>query len=185
MGFRRRHRISSLAISLPTLTVALAAGALGLTTAPASAATGSSCPAANSIKNRLPASNVAAAYAINASNTKATYTFNSLMDESPSNGVPGLMGYCVYTALPNGGTATATGANGTSWSYGTGRDGFRFIRPGGEPSNIPLNGGASTLGTATWTGGVPATQAIILHINDPVECGSLYGAAAKTCFVRS
>ena len=57
--------------------------------------------------------------------------------------MPGLVKYCVYpspTTLPTSHTVTATGANGAHWVYATGSNNFAFVRPGGDKTNIPLDG---------------------------------------------
>jgi TolB protein len=142
------------------------------------------CPNSNSIGNRLPSNLVGASFTTSV-NT-ATYTFDSLVDRNPSNGVPGLIEYCVYPGpQPDGGvTTSATGADSSAWTDPPGFDNFSFQRPDGNPSNIPLDGTPGiTMGTATWTGGVPAGQTIVLHINDAKECDDLYGGNPGTCFV--
>jgi hypothetical protein len=84
----------------------------------------------------------------------------------------------------------AVGADGAAWEDPPGPDFFAIQRPNGNPTNIPLDG---TLGremaSATWTGGVPVSQTILLHINNAAECAALYGGAdgdeeSDTCWVR-
>jgi hypothetical protein len=78
----------------------------------------------------------------------------------------------------------ATGANGAKWLSAKVSNNFAFVRPGGDKTNIPLDGKTTTMGTATWST-VPTSQDIILHINDPATCASLYGAGTSlTCFVK-
>ena len=55
---------------------------------------------------------------------------------------------------------------------------FGFSRPGGDPTNIPLDGTTGiAIGSATWAN-VPTKQTIVLHINDSSKCGT-----SPTCFV--
>jgi hypothetical protein len=160
----------------------LVAGAAG----PAAAATGSRCPG-NKVLGSIPtATNVAASF----SNTglTTTYKFFSLTNENPVGGVPGLMKYCVYptpkSPLPSSITPTATGDNGALWNKARGSNNFAFLRPGGNKSNIGLDGTSTTMGSATWSA-LPTDQKIILHISDPATCASLYGSGASgTCFVK-
>src|SRR6266850_3280 len=74
------------------------------------------CPTSNSIGNRLPSNLVGASFTTSV-NT-ATYTLDSLVDRNPSNGVPGLIEYCVYPGpQPDGGvTTSATGADNSAWT---------------------------------------------------------------------
>jgi hypothetical protein len=141
------------------------------------------CPTSNSIGNRLPSDLVGASFTTSV-NT-ATYKFDSLVNRSPVSGVPGLIEYCVYpSSQPDSVTPLATGANGGAWEDPPAFDNFSFQRPDGDPSNIPLDGTLGrTMGTATWTGGVPEHQTIVLHINDEEECDDLYGGNPGTCFV--
>ena len=173
--------------------LAVAAGTLlsmGLTAGPASAAASSGCP--TSAKG-LPTDNQVSAAAVTpVGSNVTTYQFSSLKDEAPVNGVPGLMKYCVYpspsSAKPTNITpdpVQAVGDNGAKWVTGTGSNNFAFVRPGGNPSDIGLKGQDVTMGTATWkAGAVPTGQAIVLHVNDPSVCASLYaGSTSPTCFV--
>ena len=122
---------------------------------------------------------------LTAANT-TTYTFSSLTNENPSRGVPGLIKYCVYpspTSQPTAIAVQAKGANNAKWISSKGSNNFAFVRPGGDKTNIPLDGKTTTMGTATWTT-PPTDQTIVLHINDPTVCRSLYGATTPaTCFV--
>ena len=153
---------------------------------PAAAAPGGNgCPA-NKVLGSIPtASNVAADFS-NSSNT-STYKFYSLTDQNPVGGVPGLVRYCVYptpTTPPSAIAVTALGANGAQWISSKGSNNFAFARPGGDKTNIPLDGDTTTMGTATW-GTVPTSQDLVLHINDPATCASLYGSGTSlTCFVK-
>jgi hypothetical protein len=181
MRFRTLHRIRVLAVSLAAVTATTTLFAIAGAAGPAAAATSSGCPAS---RTGLPtASNVAAG--VTTAGHTSTYTFASLTNENPSAGVPGLLRYCVYTTpQPNSATAAVKGDNGAAWIVGTGKTNFAFVRPGGNPSNIGLDGTSHTIGTATWTGTAPSNQSIVLHINDPATCASLYGAGTSaTCFV--
>ena len=150
--------------------------------APASA--GNGCQPSQTIENRLPSDLVGASFTTNV-NT-ATYEFDSLVDRSPiTNGVPGLIEYCIYPGSqpPDSVLVSATGANGDDWVDPPAFESFSFVRPDGNPSNIPLDGMTTTMGTATWSGGVPQNQIFVLHINDADECDELYNEGAETCWV--
>ncbi|MBI3742350.1 MAG: hypothetical protein HY257_11430 [Chloroflexi bacterium] len=174
------------------LAAALLALGLGTRATPALAAGG--CPSIQAIGNFLPSNLVSGAFTISTvtnPNDTTTYVFDSLVNENPSDGVPGLIAYCVYPANPpgnpNSATAQATGADGSFFqtSFGAIQGFFAFTRNTGNPSNIPLDGTTGiTIGTATWTGGAPSAQTILLHINDGAECASLYGGTSSTCFVQ-
>ena len=144
------------------------------------------CPNSNALRNFQAADNVAAFFSNTSSTT--TYTFVSLTNESPVNGVPGLIKYCVYpipATQPTSVDPQAQGENGAFWVSGKDSKDFMFVRPAGDPSNIPLDGKTTTtkMGTATWSS-VPTDQFILLHINDPGVCTDLYGAGSPgTCFV--
>lgn len=144
----------------------------------------SACPNGNALGTFQPAVDVTADFSNNGNVT--TYGFASLRDEHSNGGVPGLIKYCVYTspaARPTAITVAATGANGAQWTFKTDSGDFSFGRPDGNPTNIPLDGTSTLIGTATW-GVVPDDQTILLHINDPGVCASLYGGAPGTCFVK-
>jgi hypothetical protein len=116
-------------------------------------------------------------------------------------GIPGLITYCVYPELgntPDGSiVASAIGANGDPFKGKLSAKGsFSFTRADGDPSNVPFDGNPYTMGTATWLNKCvtdpdtlvtvcsgPATQTILLHINDQTECSSLYGGTSSTCWV--
>jgi hypothetical protein len=139
-----------------------------------------------------PTSNlVAASFAVSGNDT--TYKFESA-DTGSTEGVPGLIKYCVFPS-PNGAntlpssvvvdTTPGTGAqgwDGTFFSDPAQLSAFSFDRNTGDPSNIPLDGTTRTMGTATWSGGAPTEQAIVLHINDEGECNDL-GENSATCWV--
>lgn len=177
-----RFRRIVLAVSLLAMLFAVPAAAKG----PASGGgTSGACPA--SPKNFVPSSIVGASFS-NSGNT-TTYFFQSLTDESPIvGGVPGLIKYCVYPGGPKTVTPLAMGDNGQAWLSRKDTKNFSFVRPDGNPSNIGLDDGPQiTMGMATWTD-LPATQTILLHINDPTECELLYGDSvlnvSGTCFVK-
>lgn len=179
----RRLLTIPVAAALFTLASALAGPAFA---APPEGGDQGACPSSNSLKNYLAASNVGASFTNNGTNT--TYQFLSLTNENPVGGVPGLIKYCVYPTPVSMPTAVnvlqAKGANGTAWISSVGRSNFNFGRPGGNSSNIPLDGKTTVMGTATWSS-LPTTQVILLHINDPDVCHRLYGSGSPdTCFVK-
>ena len=97
--------------------------------------------------------------------------------------MPGLVGYCVYTNQTAGTvTATATGDNGQLWKASKAGQSFSYTRPGGEKSNIGLDGTDTEIGTATFNT-APSSQTILLHVSDAAKCQALYGGDATTCFV--
>lgn len=162
------------------------ASAISAAAGPKSSAHSSTCPDSNALASFQTYDNVAAAFANNVSTTTTTYYFFSLANETPIDGVPGLIKYCVY---PSSDTPTAainveaTGANGDLWTSRGGSPDFSFGRPHGNPTNIPLDGGSMRMGTATWDN-FPSDQTILLHINDPAVCASIYGHTSGTCFVK-
>ncbi|HMA39328.1 MAG TPA: hypothetical protein VKP10_04585 [Gemmatimonadales bacterium] len=144
----------------------------------------SACPNRNALGKFQPADNVAASFSVNGK--IATYSF-AAVNENSAGGVPGLIKYCVYStpaAKPTDHDVQATGANGALWTFRGDSGAFSFGRPDGDPSNIPLDGNTTVIGTATWAE-VPGTQTILLHINDPAVCANLYGGDPGTCFVKS
>jgi hypothetical protein len=105
------------------------------------------------------------------------------VDKNPIAGVPGLVAYCVYTDSTAGTvTATATGDNGQLWKASKASQSFSYTRPGGEKSNIGLDGTDTVIGTATF-GTEPTSQTILLHVSDAAKCRALYGGDPTTCFV--
>jgi hypothetical protein len=116
--------------------------------------------------------------------TNRTYTFDSWVDKNPVAGVPGLVGYCVYTNQTAGTViATATGDNGQAWKASKVSQAFSYTRPGGEKSNIGLDGTTDIpIGSATFSTS-PSSQTILLHVSDAAKCQALYGGDATTCFV--
>jgi len=140
----------------------------------ASASTGGSCPNAKDITDFVEADNVAAIFS-NTGNT-TTYKFISLTDESSINA--GLIKYCVYpnpAAQPSSINVQAKDPDGDLWLYSVSPRNFSFVRPGGNKTNIPLDGTTTVMGTATWKT-VPTDQIILLHINDP-GCALIFTAA--------
>jgi hypothetical protein len=175
--------MTTLAAVTAFTTLFIVAGTAG----PAAAATGSGCPGSKTLGSIPTANNVSAAFSNSGDTT--SYSFSSLTNENPVGGVPGLIKYCVYPTPktpPTSHTVAATGDNGAAWAFATGSNNFAFVRPGGNKSNIGLDGTTTAMGTATWSPR-PAnqTQTIILHINDPAVCTSLYGSGTPgTCFVK-
>src|SRR5215831_12311139 len=152
--------------------VLLFSGTLALNSA--SAATGPQCPDSGSIGSKLTSSLVSAS--TSGPGKTITYGFSSV-NQSPSGGIPGLVDYCVYTSnIPPTIHSLSTFVAGSSAAKGY----FGYGRSGGDPTNIPLDGTTGVImGTATWaTSQDPATQTILLHINDLAECQKLYGAAS-------
>jgi hypothetical protein len=123
------------------------------------------------------------------SGTTTTYQFKSV-DSKGTQGIPGLIEYCVY--YPEGEDPTvevdetpktgAEGWDGTFFQDPPKFEAFGFQRSGGNETNIPFDGTTRTMGTATWPKSLPATQIIVLHINDEAECKRL-GLNSETCFV--
>lgn len=191
MSFRTgrviRVRAGSLTAVTATATVLTLAGlgGTGAAWADRNASTGGNgpCPNSATLDQFMNAENVG--YAISTSGSATTYSFYSMVDEKPERGVPGLIAYCVY---PSSGLESvhvdAFGDDGSPWIWKTGQDNFAFIRPRGNKSNIPLDGtGPTRMGTATWKGLAPTDQRVLLHINDPGVCASLYPDKPSTCFV--
>lgn len=143
-------------------------------------------PGCPSLSGRVASSLVGASFSV--SSSTATYHFDSLINLSPTNGVPGLIEYCVFVASdPTAVTAVAVGSDSTPFQASKIVSGdFSFSRGNGNPSNLPLDGTTGTvMGTATWSGAVPSSQTILLHINDAAECAKLYPSAdaVATCWV--
>jgi hypothetical protein len=108
-----------------------------------------------------------------------TYSFSSWVDQNPVSGVPGLIGYCVYTDS----TADSVTTSYDDWKASDPGPTFSFTRPKGEKSDIPLDGTTDiAVGTATFDE-APTTQNIVLHVSDASTCQGLYGGDATTCFV--
>ncbi len=158
--------------------VLLFSGSLALNSA--SAASGPQCPNVSGIGSIVTSSIVSAS--TSAPGKTITYGFSSV-NQSPSGGIPGLDDYCVYTSnIPPTVHSLSTFVAGSSSAKGY----FGYGRSGGDPTNIPLDGTTGVImGTATWaTSQNPATQTIVLHINDLAECQKLYGGTSASCFVK-
>jgi hypothetical protein len=120
------------------------------------------CPAVNSLGTKLVSAIVTYDYSgvtdSSTGNTTFTYTFKGLDPSNPStNGIPGLITYCVYPQASNDPTgsivASAIGADGTPFAAAESAKGsFSFTRGDGDPSNVPFDGIVDTMGTATWNG---------------------------------
>jgi hypothetical protein len=143
---------------------------------------GSACPSASSLEGHVsedPALQVS--YTI--SGNVATYSITTT-NENPSEGVPGLIAYCVYTSpLPESTEASYSNSYG-AWTSAVGSGSFGFRRSRGNRDNLPFDGTTQVLGSATWSEAVPTTQLILLHINDEALCTALEGKKTETCFVR-
>jgi hypothetical protein len=141
----------------------------------------SGCPNSSALGNQKEDPNVRASYT--AAGGTAQYSVTT-PNESPVEGVPGLIEYCIYTEpQPNSAVARYSNSNG-AWANGSGGGYFDFERSGGDKDNLPFDGTTQVVGEATWSSGeVPASQTIVLHINDAAECTALYGGATETCFV--
>ena len=146
-------------------------------------------PACPSLAGRL-ASNLVSVSTSTSGNT-ITYKFSSA-DESSSNGVPGLVAYCVYTGgtNPTATLASALGADGSLFDTGISAKNnfFGYGRSDGAKSNLPLDGTQNlAIGTATFSALPTVGQTILLHIDDRAECERLYPGTtsdtATTCFV--
>jgi hypothetical protein len=135
----------------------------------------------------LPIDNDVEASAVNDGQT-TTYELVS-NDQDAANGVPGLVKYCVYPTGANHAPAVAVTAKGgeaedIDWTKTTSSKSpytFSFQRAGGNATNIWFDEDNETteMGTATWTGAVPTSQKLVLHVADPSLCGT-----SPTCFVK-
>jgi hypothetical protein len=152
-----------------------------------------SCPSANAISNYKETTIADLSVSVNnATQIPDQPSINkyaiSTPNENSIGGIPGLIAYCVYPTknsnLPNS-VASSHGNWDTKLTSGY----FAYGRNNGNPTNIPFDGiNSLDVGTATWNanivpGNFPDTQLILLHINDPVECNTLYGGNPGTCFV--
>ena len=161
---QRRAIIGIIAAGVLVLSFALLAALINRQQLVNAGATVPECKNANALGG-LPTSNrVGASYS---GSPMATYVFDSFFNEGGGGGVPGLIAYCVYTS-----TDPTTGSSATTFTFDTdaGSGDFGFVRSGGDPTNIPLDGNSHTMGTATWSGSAPSGQIIVLHINFPDEC---------------
>jgi hypothetical protein len=180
----KRSLFGAVALAAVALSVVLIGAASAAKPPPAP--TNNTCP--TNAKN-LPTSSIVSA-SVSSVGPTSTYTFYSLTDPAQtSQGTPGLVNYCVYTVANPGPTAVTVapglaGADGSLWTASKPGKNFGFSRPGGEKTNIELNGQTVTMGTATWAANAPAptAQTLVLHISSAAECGRL-GIASATCFV--
>ena len=184
MRFGALATLALLIVSVIGVGISLAVPSSSAGPSPSKASGG--CPSSNAIGNFLPSHEVGASIS-NTSNS-SSYFFDSRVDRSPSGGIPGLIQFCVYPSgsLPSSTTASATGADGSSFVslVGAHQGYFAFGRSSGDPSNLPLDGKVHTaMGSAAWSAGLPSTQTVLLHINDGSECQALYGGSSSTCFV--
>jgi hypothetical protein len=170
----KRSLFGTVAIAAVALSVVLIGAASAAKPPPAPSSGG--CPNGN-VANYPESSIVGADFEINGSTTK--YTFGSV-DQNSNTTVPGLVGYCVYVNTAPASDTTA-GGDVPTWKASKPGKSFGFTRPGGESTNIPLDGNTYTVGFATWTGTVPATQTILLHVSGTAAnvCNGL-----PSCYVR-
>jgi hypothetical protein len=146
------------------------------------------------------------------SNNNSTFTYTlATPNDSATGGVPGLISYCVYPAQPPGNPTSTTpntttgspmdsntqpfGDNGNAFvQHDSPVGSFSWSRAAGDPTNLDFNGATYTMGTATWDASTscgtapcpaisPASQTILLHINDPSVCSSIYQTTENTCWV--
>jgi hypothetical protein len=181
---------------LSTIQRSAAIGAVAILWGGSAFAQGGGCPGSAALKNFQTAPNVGANFVISTTTTTndtATY-FLDTTNESPSGGVPGLIEYCIYPSQPPGNPTSATASfsiSSLSWNvvFGSVQGYFAFKRFDGDPSNIPFDGTTGIqVGVATWSAaasptGAPPVQTILLHINDPNVCGTLYTQGTLSCFV--
>ena len=137
------------------------------------------CPNPSTLGTYSVDPNLTATFVLQGTGNWASYTFGST-NESPSQGVPGLVAYCVYPSagsMPRFGEGQARGWNGEPFWYQSNETvGYlAFVRSDGNFSNIPFDGTQGiTIGDATWSGESPTAQTILLHIVDPAMCAQLY-----------
>ncbi len=136
----KRSLFGTVAIAAVALSVVLIGAASAAKPPPAP--TNNTCP--TNARN-LPTSDIVGASASSSAST-STYTFESFTDPAQtSQGTPGLVNYCVYTTANPGPTAVTAssglaGADGSLWKASKPGKNFGFSRPGGEKTNIELNG---------------------------------------------
>ncbi len=87
----KRSLFGAAALAVVALSVVLI-GTASAAKPPAPPAPTGNCP--SNITNFVAANNVDA---LHQAPQPSTYFFDSLVNQSPNNGVPGLVGYCVYT----------------------------------------------------------------------------------------
>jgi hypothetical protein len=133
----------------------------------------SNCPTSTS--NLRDALNVGASY------DAGTHTY--LVERFGPAAQTSLVKYCVYANVaPSTLAATAVGADGSAWIASKKAKTFSFSRPGGEPTNLALDGTNQPVGTATFAQQLTRND-IVLHISDGGQCFSIYGVVTPTCFV--
>ena len=111
-------------------------------------------------------------------------------NKASSGGIPGVIEFCVYPnniGQATGESTSAVGANSASWSAAVDCSSTcaASIRPDGDPSNIPDNGGTVSNVLSVTFSSAPTSWVVVLHINDPGtsgECNAL-GEGTSTCFV--
>jgi hypothetical protein len=153
--------------------VALTAVLIGTASAakPPPAPGNSACP--SNTRNVQDALNVGASY------DAGTYSVERFGPDAQTS----LVKYCVYTdVVPSALDATAQGADGSAWTESRLARTFSFSRPGGEPTNLALDGTKQEVGDATFPT-EPTKNDIVLHISDQAQCAALYGGTSLTCFV--
>jgi hypothetical protein len=160
----------------------VALGALTLAATFDAAAVAGNCPNAKALGNFEALAGVDATFSSSAGVTTYSFDGSGLTSADGS-----LIEYCVYTTpLPDSAAVdpdilTVAGVNWDTDLSGTGD--FGFGRSTGS-DNIPFGLAALTIGTATWnSGSAPTNQIVLLHVNDPVACNTLYGGNPGTCFV--
>ena len=166
----KRSLFGAVALAAIALSVVLIGTASAGKTPPAP--TNSSCPTSGT-KNLKDALNVGASYDAGSYSVKS---FGSAPQTS-------LIKYCVYTDVaPTALDATAVGADGSDWTASKLAKTFSFSRPGGEKTNLALDGTKQGVGIAAY-GTQPTKNDIVLHISDGGQCFDLYGVVTPSCFV--
>jgi hypothetical protein len=166
----RRSLFGAVAVAVVALTAVLIGTASAAKPPPAPG--NSACP--TSKKNLKEALNVGASY------DAGTYSVESFGPAAQTS----LVKYCVYADVaPTALDATAEGADGSDWTASKpDKTTFSFSRPGGEPTNLGLDGSKQEVGKATF-GTEPTKNDIVLHISDGGQCFDIYGVVTPTCFV--
>jgi hypothetical protein len=127
----------------------------------------------------------ASTLAFTKSTSGSTTTYGvATSNQSSSGGIPGVLELCVYH---DGAVATPTASNLTalydSWTASIPMGGatrIEFSRPGGNPTNLPLDGSTVDVGKATYST-LPTSETIVAHIILASECGGTT-SAPLTCF---